>query len=159
MASKQANEKSPPPPTKEQAKIVDEGREVMRPAMQSPSAVAAAAGLDEPERRLITRKRVEVKSGLKGASLTRAIERGVIPEGLLLGPSTVRWWEHEVDAALAALPRGKGQKRVRRQAKMQIAAPPPSELLGHNGGPPMPLDKPRPKRRSRKASAAEAHAD
>jgi predicted DNA-binding transcriptional regulator AlpA len=46
----------------------------------------------EPERRLISRKDVERKTGLKGGSLFRAIERGKLPEALVVGPGTLRWW-------------------------------------------------------------------
>jgi predicted DNA-binding transcriptional regulator AlpA len=71
----------------------------------------------EPERRLISRKDVERKTGLKGGSLFRAIERGKLPEALVVGPGTLRWWSHEIDEALARLPRGKGERRVKREAE------------------------------------------
>ena len=69
----------------------------------------------QSERRLISRKELERMTGLKGGSLFRAIERGKLPEALVVGPGTLRWWEHEIDEALARLPRGKGERRVKRE--------------------------------------------
>jgi predicted DNA-binding transcriptional regulator AlpA len=76
----------------------------------------------EPKR-LIPRKVLEYKSGLKGGSLFRAIERGILPESVVIGPGTIRWWEHEVDEALAKLKRGKGERRgwVKREAEDSAA--------------------------------------
>ena len=72
----------------------------------------------EPKR-LIPRKVLEYKSGLKGGSLVRAIARGILPESVVIGPGTIRWWEHEVDEALARLKRGKGEKRVKRESETE----------------------------------------
>ena len=74
----------------------------------------------EPERRLIPRKDVERKTGLKGGSLVRAVERGQLPKAVVIGPGTIRWWEHEVDEALARLPRGKGERRMKRETEARF---------------------------------------
>ena len=105
----------------------------------------------EPERRLIRRKEVERKSGLKGGSLVRAIARGQLPEAVVVGHSTLRWWEHEVDEALARLPRGKGQKRVKREPTEASISP---LVEDHNGGPPLDAKRKRQRRVKREPEAS-----
>jgi hypothetical protein len=87
-----------------------------------------------PERRLINRKRVELITMLKGGSLSRAMDRGDIPEPLMFGDNTPRWWEHEIYEALDRIRRGRGRfygkrntgKRAKQQHQDHASSNPPA---------------------------------
>jgi predicted DNA-binding transcriptional regulator AlpA len=78
-----------------------------------------ATEISKPARRLINRKMVEQITGLKNASMQRAIDRGELPQAVVFGDNTPRWWEDEVYAHLERLRRGKGRMRNNRRKPIE----------------------------------------
>ena len=56
------------------------------------------------ERRLIDERVLRHKVGgtkpISASTLSRLIERGVIPAGIKIGPKTIRWYEDTIDARI-----------------------------------------------------------
>jgi hypothetical protein len=79
-------------------------------------------------------RRGDIKSA---ATVSRRVDQGILPQPVIV--NGVRFWfEDEVDAALASLPRGQGTKpvialaaRARRIEERKAAA----KGIGHNGRP------------------------
>jgi hypothetical protein len=108
-----------------------------------------------PERHLINRKRVELITYLKGGSLSRAIQRGQLPEPLMF-ENTPRWWEHEIYEALEKVERGRGRfsgkRHTGRRAKpedettIEVETPKDQAIEAQAIGPGPPLNEPPAKR-------------
>ena len=62
--------------------------------------------------KLITKKAVLAKYPVSPATLDKRVAAGTFPSPVILGDRSVAWFEHEVDAALEALPRGRCSLRV-----------------------------------------------
>jgi hypothetical protein len=85
-------------------------------------APAPAPAQRDPKDRLIGP--AELRRKTDNADIPTLIAKGIIPEALILGPATRRWWESEIDAALAALQRGKGRaKNPKRPSKTPYTGP------------------------------------
>jgi len=67
-------------------------------------------------RRILRRDQVSKKTGYSSATIYRLEKRGEFPSRVQLGPNSVGWWEHEVDAWLANRPRASAIKGPRRRA-------------------------------------------
>ena len=57
------------------------------------------------DRRIIRRKEVMAKTGKSHPTIWRGIRNGTFPAPIVLGPNSVGWYEHEIDAWLASRPR------------------------------------------------------
>ncbi len=58
--------------------------------------------------RLLSRREVEIRTGLGHSALYRGMESGRFPWPFPVGPRSVRWSEREIEAWIAALPRSHG---------------------------------------------------
>jgi len=73
-----------------------------------PEAVSSAtSSLATIEDRLIRISDVERQVSLTRSSIYRRMRMGTFPQAVDLGGGTVRWWQSEVTAWLATLPRTK----------------------------------------------------
>lgn len=59
-----------------------------------------------PTIRLLSEKEVEQKTGLKHSARYERMKRGDFPQPVRISSRCVRWYEHEIDAWIASLPRG-----------------------------------------------------
>lgn len=71
---------------------------------------------------LLRRPTVTTKTGLPETSLYRDMEAGLFPSQIRIGPNTVAWPEHEVDAVIAARIAGKSNDEIRALVKRLHAA-------------------------------------
>lgn len=60
--------------------------------------------------RLMTRKEVEARCGIKHRLLYELMRRGDFPEPLQIGPQAVRWQQSEVEAWIASRPRARARR-------------------------------------------------
>ena len=58
-----------------------------------------------PPARILLDKAAAVKTKMSDATISRRVDDGTLPKPIYLSPQMPRWWEDEVDAALARLPR------------------------------------------------------
>jgi prophage regulatory protein len=56
--------------------------------------------------RLISDKEVKQKTGLGHSARYDRIKQGTFPQPVRISSRCVRWYEHEIDAWIASLPRG-----------------------------------------------------
>ena len=64
------------------------------------------------DNRLLTRREVERRVGMGRSSVYRAMREGRFPEPLRIGPKSVRWSSHEIEAWIAGLARSHGDSKA-----------------------------------------------
>ena len=76
-----------------------------------------AASINSNVDRLLTRKEVEDRVGLRRSAIYAKMRDGDFPEPLQLGGRTVRWPQSEIETWIAARPRSHGDGFYRRGAR------------------------------------------
>jgi prophage regulatory protein len=61
-------------------------------------------------RRLISLKTVQGRTGLKHTTIYKGVALGTFPQPVQISSRCTRWYEDEVDDWIAALPRGVGSR-------------------------------------------------
>ena len=79
-------------------------RGAVPPPVLPPAPAAHDEGQDRPPR-LLTRRQVEVLTGLARSTLYRMMRAGTFPNPIRVGQRAVRWLESEILAWIASRPR------------------------------------------------------